>query len=135
MSTICQDLLDVNELSHKMICCQPSCYQCTSSIVENSEELGTQGCMVDSHMFSEPCNEDCQCHYCIASREAASIKCQHSIKFALEGLIVDLCKLGSAVLGPLLLDEIEELQTNDDINYLIVDPLSGGECEASRCGR
>ncbi|KAI2494769.1 hypothetical protein MHU86_19764 [Fragilaria crotonensis] len=41
----------------------------------------------------------------------------------LEGLIVDLCKLGGAVLGPLSLDEIARLQTNDGIDRLMT-PLS-----------
>jgi hypothetical protein len=41
----------------------------------------------------------------------------------LEGLIVDLCKLGGAVLGPLLPNEIALLRTNRDIDCLMA-PLS-----------
>jgi hypothetical protein len=37
----------------------------------------------------------------------------------LEGVIVDVCKLGGAVLGPLLPNEIAQLQTNHDINCLM----------------
>ena len=37
----------------------------------------------------------------------------------LEGLIVDVCKLGGAVLGPLLPNEIAQLQKNHDINCLM----------------
>ena len=47
----------------------------------------------------------------------------------LEGLIVDLCKLGGAVLGPLPLDEIAQLQTNDDMNRLMAPTFLPNDCQ------
>ena len=50
-----------------------TCWTTVGKVIKwNAHQLGTRGWMVDSHMRYQLCSEDCWCHYCIASRTAAS---------------------------------------------------------------
>lgn len=71
-------------------------------------------------MLSELCNEIVDVTIVSLQGQQLQVSAQRQI---LDGLIVDLCKLGGAVLGPLPPNGIAQLQTNHDIDCLMA-PLS-----------